>query len=73
MAISEAQNKAISEAKAAVKTCAERARRCDLIGLGTLAREYDYFVRSFTEKIEMQLKALEGGESDGRKADLPEV
>lgn len=61
MAISEAQNRAINQANQAAETCKARAAECNHLGLGTLAREYDYFGRSLVENIERQKKALEGG------------
>jgi hypothetical protein len=67
MAISEAQNKALKTAADAAKICLLRAGECDRLGLGTLAREWNYFGRSMAEKIEMQKKALEEPVNESEK------
>lgn len=69
--MTELQERAFREFEGAMTTCMRRSTECDKLGLGVFAMEYDYFAKSFAEKLVRQRAALEAieqkkSEGDGR-------
>lgn len=79
MAATREQLAAIDDARKAAESCRQRAEQCGNLGLTVLAREYDYFAKSFLERVEWQRRAVadpvvdppESGGSRGRSETTP--